>query len=103
MPALAWGGLCIPCLMRVPASETTATELGGRLLCSEESCHRCQPSAWGWIRSWEAGREPLSGGRGSLLLSLKRSSLSSYVNIPKLSQRGHFLLNSSGKVATVQP
>lgn len=83
MPASAWGGLYIPCLMRVPASETTATQMERMsALFQRKDCHRCLPSSWGRWEGGEPGGTRCTRGLGSLPWSLKRHSLSSYVNIP---------------------
>lgn len=104
MPASACGELHIPCLTRVPASETTAT--GTRrtsALSKGRTVLAAFPSSWGWYEGGEFGESHWTCGPGFLLWSLKRSSLSSCVNIPRLSQWGHFLFNSSGKVTTTWP
>lgn len=56
------------------------------------------PSFLGWRGRQRAWREPLNLRPGALLRPLTSSSLSSSVNTLKLSQWGHLLLNSSGKV-----
>lgn len=59
MPALACGELCIPCLTRVPASETTATGMKRMsALFQRKNCHHCLSLFL--IRRWGAWGEPLN-------------------------------------------